>query len=96
MKRMQRMVAGMVALRLWAVPSLVHACPVCFAAKNEAARVAFLGTTLFLTATPLILIGAVIYWLAARSVAEAAAEETALPEPGESPVPETTGSFSIR
>jgi hypothetical protein len=57
-----------------ALPSLAYACPVCFAAQNEAARVAFLGTTVFLTAAPVLMIGAVIYWLASRSTEEPEAE----------------------
>jgi hypothetical protein len=57
-----------------AVPSLAYACPVCFSAKDEAGRLAFLGTTLFLTALPLLLIGGVIYWLASRSVEDVDSE----------------------
>jgi hypothetical protein len=65
--------AALVALAS-AVPSLAHACPVCFSAKDEAGRLAFLGTTLFLTALPLLLIGGVIYWVASRSAAEVDSE----------------------
>jgi hypothetical protein len=49
-----------------ASPALALACPVCFSAKNEATRIAFLGTTVFLTALPLFLIGGVGLWLARR------------------------------
>jgi hypothetical protein len=65
------------------VPSLAYACPVCFDAKNEAGRVAFLGTTVFLTALPLLLIGGVIYWVASRS-----AEDVDSEPPGGEPVEE--------
>jgi hypothetical protein len=50
-----------------ATPALALACPVCFNAKNEAARIAFLATTVFLTALPLFLIGGTITWLAHRA-----------------------------
>ena len=60
-----------------ALPSLAYACPVCFAAQSEAARVAFLATTVFLTAAPVLMIGGVIYWLASRSTEEPDAESAA-------------------
>jgi hypothetical protein len=69
----------------WALPSLAYACPVCFNAKDEAGRVAFLGTTLFLTALPLILIGGVIYWVVSRSAAADVAEPPPASEPVEDP-----------
>jgi hypothetical protein len=50
-----------------ATPAVALACPVCFNAKDDAARVAFLATTVFLTALPLLLIGGVISWLARRA-----------------------------
>lgn len=49
-----------------ASPALAWACPVCFSVKNEATRIAFLGTTVFLTALPLVLMGGVGVWLAKR------------------------------
>lgn len=68
--------ALVLGLSLW--PALAWACPVCFSAKNEANRIAFLGTTVFLTALPLVLAGSVIYWLAERSAAQAAEDEAQL------------------
>jgi hypothetical protein len=40
---------------------------VCFAARDEAERVALIGTTVLLTSMPVVMIGALIYWIARRS-----------------------------
>lgn len=48
---------------LWAaIPSLVHACPVCFSAQNENNRVAFVVSTMFLTLLPLGMLTAGLWW----------------------------------
>jgi hypothetical protein len=84
-RRLSRAWSGVMTVALlWALPSVALACPVCFSAKEEAERVAFLGTTVFLTALPLIMIGAAIYWLASRSV-EPEEVEPASTEPTEEP-----------
>jgi hypothetical protein len=57
----------LVALALCLLPRVAHACPVCFAAKNDASRVAFIVTTGFLTALPLVVLGGLIYWVFRRS-----------------------------
>jgi hypothetical protein len=44
------------------VPTLAHACPVCFDA-NEANRTAFIATTVFLSLLPLTMIGAIVLWI---------------------------------
>ena len=82
-----------------ACPALALACPVCFNAKDDAARVAFLGTTVFLTALPVLMIGGVILWLSRRM---AAAEQASFeppaelePEAGTDPVPDVTGARPI-
>lgn len=43
------------------------ACPVCFAAKNEENRTAFIVTTGFLTFLPLSLVGGGVWWLRRRA-----------------------------
>lgn len=48
----------------WA--SAAVACPVCFAAKGEANRKAFVATTVFLSALPLVMIGTCVWWAAER------------------------------
>jgi hypothetical protein len=60
-------VTRVLALLLGSLPGVALACPVCFAAKDEANRVAFLITTVLLTALPVIMIGGVIVWLARRA-----------------------------
>jgi len=59
----------MTAVAVLGCPASVLACPVCFAAKDEANRVAFVASTAFLTALPLILMGAFIGWAARRAKA---------------------------
>jgi CHASE3 domain sensor protein len=44
---------------------VASACPVCFDPREEN-RLAFLLTTLFLTLTPLALMGGAVYWLYRR------------------------------
>jgi len=72
---MKQALRSLLTCGLVAWPAVALACPVCFAAKNEASRIAFLTTTVFLTATPLLMIGGVIYWLARRSAERVAVEE---------------------
>jgi hypothetical protein len=59
----------MTAMAVWGLPASVLACPVCFSAKDEANRVAFVASTAFLTLLPLILMGAFIGWAARRAKA---------------------------
>lgn len=71
-------------------PALAWACPVCFAAKDEAQRVAFVVSTVFLTALPLCLVGGFIAWIARRVralEADAAAEHPLPALPAESSAP---------
>lgn len=49
---------------VWAPAAL--ACSVCFDA-NEERRAAFLGTTIFLTLTPLVFVFSVVWWLRRRA-----------------------------
>jgi hypothetical protein len=52
---------------VWAFPAVAWACPVCFAARDEAERLALLATTVFLTSLPVLMIGGIIYWVVRRS-----------------------------
>jgi hypothetical protein len=67
-------------------PEAAVACPVCFSGREEN-RLAFILTTVFLTALPLLIIGSAVLWLRARWCeleAEAEAEpagEVAVPPP---------------
>ena len=62
--------ASAVAFVSTTAPIVAFACPVCFAAKDEANRVAFLGTTLLLTGLPLAMMGGFIFWIARRMQAQ--------------------------
>jgi hypothetical protein len=63
------------AVRLWiAVPLFLavalapetsDACPVCMS-NREASRLAYLGTTIFLSALPLMMVGSGVFWLRRR------------------------------
>jgi hypothetical protein len=86
MKAADRVARGFItAVAVWGLPASAWACPVCFAAKDEANRVAFVASTVFLTALPLILMGAFIAWAARRAKAlDAPAIETdSEPNPAE-------------
>lgn len=56
------LVAAVLAL---AVPATLHACAVCFDAK-EANRAAFLATTVFMSLLPLAMAGGLVVWLRRR------------------------------
>lgn len=76
--------APALALGLGMLPGVACACPVCMAARDEAERLALLGTTVFLTALPVIMIGGLIIWIARRtSSLDTAVEPEATPAAGE-------------
>jgi hypothetical protein len=58
-------------------PEAAMACSVCFSA-TEQNRMAFLGTTIFLSLLPLFLIGtvSVVLWRRSRALADSASDET--------------------
>ena len=62
------------------MPGAARACSVCFSANDEN-RLAFLVTTIFLTALPLAMIGSTVLWLWRRALRleEDAAETLAEP-----------------
>jgi hypothetical protein len=60
-------VPGIVAALLLWWPEVVHACSVCFSGRSDAAREAFITTTVFLTLLPLVGIGGVVCWLTMRA-----------------------------
>ncbi len=62
---MRRVVIPLVLAVLLA-PQVAHACSVCFSGQDQA-RVAFIVTTGFMTALPLLLIGGLVFWLRSRS-----------------------------
>lgn len=64
------------------VPDAAHACAVCFQAKSDASRVAFIATTAAMTLLPLAVIGGIAWWLRRQFVKaerEASLQEGARP-----------------
>ncbi len=56
---------ALAALLLFA-PRAVQACAVCFGGQEGDTRTAFILTTAFLTFSPLVMIGATVWWLRRR------------------------------
>ena len=53
---------GLVLVLLWA-PSISYACSQCLATRTRANQLAFIWTTVFLSVTPLLVIGGILLWL---------------------------------
>ena len=80
---MSRAAAALLALVLAAAPRLAAACAVCSSGRDDETQLAFLIGTIFLSLTPLFLIGGVAYALwrrAKRLAADEAAGVIRLPE----------------
>jgi len=58
--------AALLAVALSTVAGAAAACPVCFASRGADNRDAFVGTTIFMSALPLLLVGAFVWWVAQR------------------------------
>jgi len=63
---LRRWVAIVVVAVALLMPEVALACPVCFDPRDEN-RLAFLGTTIFLTLLPLGMVGAMVTWVRQRS-----------------------------
>ena len=59
--------AGLGAALCIGAPELARACAVCAAGTEEASRLAFILTTIFLSALPLLMVGALLWWLWRRT-----------------------------
>jgi len=59
--------ALMVSMAVLLAPQLATACAVCFTGRSDETRVAFLATTGFLTALPILLVGTLVWWLCRRA-----------------------------
>lgn len=68
MKPMRLSMAHLAGLALLVAPRIAAACSSCFQGRSDETRVAFIATTVFLTALPLVLIGSVAWWLRRRSL----------------------------
>jgi hypothetical protein len=49
------------------VPRFAVACAVCFTGREDETRIAFIATTVLLSALPLLLIGSLVWWLRRRA-----------------------------
>jgi hypothetical protein len=58
----KRVLVGLGLLPLCLSPASALACSVCYTA-NEANRMAFLDTTVFLSLFPLAMLGAIVWWV---------------------------------
>jgi hypothetical protein len=65
-----RLLSGLVTLvslaSVWLIltgPSLVEACAVCSAGREDESRTAFIIGTAFMTALPMILVGGLVWWI---------------------------------
>lgn len=57
----RRITAAALALYLVWAPRLAIACPACVVNEREESRIAFIGTTVFLSVLPLLLVGGAAY-----------------------------------
>jgi len=55
---------------LTGLPEIAEACAVCSAGRDDATRLAFILTTVFLTVLPLCMVGGIVYWLRSRTRAQ--------------------------
>ena len=79
---MQRWLPLLALLALALAPELASACAVCSAGRDDESRFAFLMMTIFMSVTPLALLGGLVYWIRRRYLAlEAQAATAALPAP---------------
>ena len=60
-------VGGALALLVIAAPGVSQACFACMSGREDETRVAFIATTAFLTALPLLLFGGFLWWLRRRA-----------------------------
>lgn len=49
------------------LPRVAYACPVCFYTENDANRVAYLVTAIFMTALPFVVVGGILLWVVRRA-----------------------------
>ncbi len=77
MSRGLALAALVVAWVTVSLPGDALACAVCFQAKSDASRVAFIATTAAMTFLPLVVIGGVAWWVR-RQVVKADAQRTRL------------------
>jgi len=65
--RIRFALALVVSAAVLLAPQLAAACAVCFTGRADETRVAFIVTTGFLTAFPMLLVGTLVWWLCRRA-----------------------------
>jgi hypothetical protein len=65
--RIRFALALLVSTAVLLAPQLAAACAVCFTGRADETRVAFIVTTGFLTALPILLVGTLVWWLCRRA-----------------------------
>jgi hypothetical protein len=65
--RIRFALALLVSTAVLLAPQLAAACAVCFTGRADETRVAFIVTTGFLTALPILLVGTLVWWLCRRT-----------------------------
>jgi hypothetical protein len=75
--------AALVVAAALAAPRAAAACAVCSSGREDEARIAFLWTTVFLSALPLLLAGGIALWLRRRLREHARAEADAATAPAD-------------
>lgn len=63
----KRNVLRVLSCLLASLPGVAWACPMCLASRDSATQIAFLLTTVLLSALPVLMIGGGIVWLARRA-----------------------------
>ncbi len=64
---------------VFAIAGVADACPVCFQAKTEASRIAFIATTALMTFLPLAVVGGGVWWVRRKFAQAESAPEPAGP-----------------
>jgi hypothetical protein len=59
--------AGLVSGALLWTPRIAVACSVCSAGREDETRTAFIVTTAFMSALPLVVVGGAVWWLRRRA-----------------------------
>ena len=67
MIEMKLALTAMISAAILLAPKLATACAVCFTGRADETRVAFIVTTGFLTALPILLVGSLVWWLRRRA-----------------------------
>jgi hypothetical protein len=79
-----------VTLAFLVLAGSADACAVCFQAKTDASRIAFIASTAAMTALPLVVIGGLVWWVRKRFRAESDATAARVGSAG----PQATGALS--